>query len=99
MREGVGVAMVTCHWHMWWLCVCVCAFVMVLQLYQPTIPPIFTPPTPFLLLLASEQSERDTLRVNAIEISLYLFIYLFIYLSVYGVRETSVLARASNYVS
>ncbi len=46
-------------------------------------------------LLASERSERDTLRGNAIEISLYLFIYL----SVYGVRETSVFARASNYVS
>ncbi len=28
-------------------------------------------------LLASERSERDTLRGNAIEISLYLFIYLF----------------------
>ncbi len=40
-------------------------------------------------------SERDTLRGNAIEISQYLFIYL----SVYGVRETSVFARASNYVS
>ncbi len=47
------------------------------------------------ILLASERSELDTLRGNAIEISLYLFIYL----SVYGVRETSVLARASNYVS
>ena len=30
-------------------------------------------------LLASERSERDTLRGNAIEISLYLFIYLFIW--------------------
>ncbi len=30
------------------------------------------------ILLASERSERDTLRCNAIEISLYLFIYLFI---------------------
>ncbi len=29
-------------------------------------------------LLASERSERDTLRGNTIEISLYLFIYLFI---------------------
>ncbi len=28
-------------------------------------------------LLASERSERDTLRGNSIEISLYLFIYLF----------------------
>ncbi len=28
-------------------------------------------------LLASERSERDTLRGNTIEISLYLFIYLF----------------------
>ncbi len=46
-------------------------------------------------LLASERSERDTIRGNSIEISLYLFIYL----SVYGVRETSVFARASNYVS
>ncbi len=32
-------------------------------------------------LLASERSERDTLRGNEIEISLYLFIYLFIYLA------------------
>ncbi len=48
-----------------------------------------------LYLLASERSERDTIRGNSIEISLYLFIYL----SVYGVRETSVFARAFNYVS
>ncbi len=48
-----------------------------------------------LVYLASERSERDTIRGNSIEISLYLFIYL----SVYGVRETSVFARASNYVS
>ncbi len=47
------------------------------------------------IYLASERSERDTIRGNSIEISLYLFIYL----SVYGVRETSVFARASNYVS
>ena len=32
------------------------------------------------IYLASERSERDTLRGNTIEISLYLFIYLFIYL-------------------
>ncbi len=31
----------------------------------------------FIYLLASERSERDTLRGNTIEISLYLFIYLF----------------------
>ncbi len=31
----------------------------------------------FVYLLASERSERDTLRGNSIEISLYLFIYLF----------------------
>ncbi len=47
------------------------------------------------MLLASERSERDTIRGNSIEISLYIFIYL----SVYGVRETSVFARAFNYVS
>ena len=46
-------------------------------------------------LLASERSERDTLRGNAIEISLYLFIYLFIYM----VRRTSFFARASNYLT
>ncbi len=57
--------------------------------------------SPFVLkhttsyLLASKRSERDTIRGNSIEISLYLFIYL----SVYGVRETSVFARAFNYVS
>ena len=44
------------------------------------------------IYLASERSERDTLRGNAIEISLYLFIYLFIYM----VRRTSFSARASN---
>ncbi len=48
-----------------------------------------------IYLLASERSERDTIRGNSIEISLYIFIYL----SVYGVRETSVFARAFNYVS
>ncbi len=49
----------------------------------------------YKFLLASERSERDTIRGNSIEISLYIFIYL----SVYGVRETSVFARAFNYVS
>ena len=42
--------------------------------------------------LASERSKRDTLRCNAIEVSLYLFIYLFICM----VRRTSFSARASN---
>ncbi len=62
------------------------------------------------MLLASERSELDTIRGNSIEISLYLLAsetlsgvtqsrFRYIYLSVYGVRETSVLARASNYVS
>ena len=46
------------------------------------------------IYLASERSEQDTLRCNAIEISLYLFIYLFIYI----VRRTSFFARTSNYV-
>ena len=41
-----------------------------------------------IFLLASEQSERDTLRYNAIEISVYLFIYM--------VRATSFSARATN---
>ena len=36
-------------------------------------------------LLASERSERDTLRGNAIEISLYLFLYFFIYLFIWYV--------------
>ena len=42
------------------------------------------------MLLASERSKRDTLRCNAIEISLYLFIYI--------VRRTSFSARASGKV-
>ena len=48
--------------------------------------------TSAVYILASERSERDTLRGNAIEISLYLFIYLFIYM----VHRTSFSARASN---
>ncbi len=64
---------------------------------------------------ASERSERDTYRgknekigdvcwrasetLSGVTQSRFRYIYLFIYLSVYGVRETSVFARASNYVS
>ncbi len=44
---------------------------------------------------ASEASET----LSGVTQSRFRYIYLFIYLSVYGVREPSVFARASNYVS
>ncbi len=49
----------------------------------------------FIYWRASEASET----LSGVTQSRFRYIYLFIYLSVYGVRETSVFARASNYVS
>ncbi len=79
---------------------CVCAFVMVLQLLYNSTSLQFHPsshlqPLFFYYWRASEASET----LSGLTQSRFRYIYLFIYLSVYGVRETSVLARASNYVS